>query len=316
MHYEHVPVMLGEVLEYLAIRAGQDYLDGTLGGGGYARAIAVRALPGRVLATDADPMAIKHNQELIEKQKIKNLTLINANFQELSRIVKNQKAPGLSLGGLVLDLGLSGAQLEDQSRGFSFKLLSSPLDMAFGSANASQTTSQLVNESSVAELSKIIRDYGEEAFAPAISRGIVAARSAKPLVTVGDLLDAIKTALPARLINKPGIHWATKTFQALRIATNDELSVLRQVLAESLDYLPRGARIVVVSYHSLEDRVVKEFFRQLAKDCLCPPKSPICTCHNKAKIKIITKKALGPTAEEVAANPRSRSAKLRAAEII
>lgn len=309
--------MLREVLEYLNVKQGKNYLDGTLGGGGYSRAIAALADPGVVVATDADPMAIAHNEEIIKKQKIKNLILVNANFEKLSKIAEDEKeARDHRFSGLVLDLGLSGAQLEDESRGFSFKLLASPLDMAFGQAETKYTTSEIVNTWSREELIKIIRDYGEESFARPIADNIIKRRTEARIETVGDLVAVIESSLPKKLIHKPGIHYATKTFQALRIATNDEMAVLQKVLKESLGYLEKGARIVVVSYHSLEDRIVKHFFREMARDCICPPSFPICTCNNKAKVKIVTKKALEPTSEEVELNPRSRSAKLRAAEVL
>lgn len=287
-----------------------------MGGGGYSRAIAEKADPGVVVATDADPMAIAHNQEIIKKQKIKNLILVNANFETLSKITEDEKTREYRYDGLVLDLGLSGAQLEDESRGFSFKLLASPLDMAFGGDAAKYSTSEIVNTWSREELIKIIRDYGEESFARPIVDNILKKRAESPIETVGDLVSVIEASLPRKLIHKHGIHFATKTFQAFRIATNDEMAVLEKVLAESLGYLSRGARIVVVSYHSLEDRIVKHFFREQSRECICPPSFPICTCNNKAKIKIVTKKALLPTDEEVALNPRARSAKLRAAEVL
>lgn len=316
MEYRHAPVMLKEVLENLQVSSGKNYLDGTLGGGGYSRAIAELAYPGVVVATDADPLAIRHNQEIIKKQKIKNLILINGNFQDLSQVTENEETRNYRYDGLVLDLGLSGAQLEDESRGFSFKLLASPLDMAFGAENVKNNTSEIVNTWSKEELIKIIREYGEESFARPIVENIIKRRAEEPLKTVGDLISIIESSMPNRLIHKKGIHFATKTFQALRIATNDEMAVLEKTLNDSLGYLNKGARIVVVSYHSLEDRIVKHFFRSAARECICPPASPICTCNNKAKLKIITKKALLPNAEEIQNNPRSRSAKLRTAEII
>jgi 16S rRNA (cytosine1402-N4)-methyltransferase len=316
MEYNHVPVMLKEVLEYLQVKKCENYLDGTLGGGGYTRAIAELANPGLVVATDADPLAIEYNRELIEKTKIKNIRLVNGNFQNLKKIIETQVPTEHKFAGLVLDLGLSTAQLEDRHRGFSFKLLASPLEMAFAGSASTLNTSEIVNIWSAPELHKIIRDYGEEAFAKRIADNIVLFRQEKKIETVGELLAVIEKSLPAKILHKKGIHWATKTFQALRIATNNEMAVLEQVLAESLTYLLPGARIVVVAYHSLEDRIVKNFFRAQARDCICPPESPICICNNKAKLKIITKKAIVPTASEVQLNPRARSAKLRAAVVV
>lgn len=316
MEYNHVPVMLREVLDYLQVKSGENYLDGTLGAGGYTRAIAELAKPGVVISTDEDPIAITHNQEVLVKTKINNVILVNGNFQDFKKIIENQAGSPRVFSGLVLDLGLSTAQLEDRDRGFSFKLLASPLEMAFGGKRAGLSTLEIVNEWSEDALCRIIRDYGEEEFAKRIAKHIVARRSEKKIETVKDLLDIIEGCLPNKILRKSGIHWATKTFQALRIATNDEMKVLGQTLAESVEYLAPGARIVVVSYHSLEDRIVKTFFRDMSKGCICPPESPICICNNKSKLKIITKKAVPPTLEEVKINPRARSAKLRAAIVL
>ena len=316
MEYNHVPVMLKEVLEYLEIKSGKNYIDGTLGGGGYTRAIAKIADPGIVLATDQDMLAISHNEEVIKQNKIKNVTLVNGNFESLQTIIADQKTRNIKFSGLVLDLGLSSAQLEDRNRGFSFKLLSSPLDMAFAGQSAKISTIEIVNTWSRDELIKILRDYGEESFAGKITDKIIEIRKEKNIATVGDLLEIIEKVLPKAILYKKGIHWATKTFQGLRIATNRELEVLEKVLNDSLGFVEKNGNIVVVSYHSLEDRIVKNFFREASRDCLCPPESPICICENKAKLKILTKKAVPPSAEEVKNNPRARSAKLRAAKII
>ena len=308
--------MLPEVLENLEIKAGKNYLDGTLGGGGYTRAIARLADPGIVLSTDEDVLAIHHNEEIIKQKKIKNVILVNGNFQNLQTICKTEAARNLKFNGLVLDLGLSSAQLEDRSRGFSFKLLASPLDMAFAGQSAKISTQEIVNTWSKVELLKIIKEYGEESYAWRIVERIIETRKTKNIATVGDMLELLERTLPNSVLNKKGIHWATKTFQGLRIATNRELEVLEQVLNDSLNFLEKDSNIVVVSYHSLEDRIVKNFFRDAAKNCICPPESPICICQNKAKIKIITKKAVLPSNDEVKNNPRARSAKLRAAKII
>lgn len=316
MEYNHVPVMLKEVLEYLQVKSGENYLDGTLGAGGYTRAIAALAKPGVVISTDEDPIAIAHNEEVIKKTKINNVILVNGNFQDFKKIVENQEGAPRVFSGLVLDLGLSTAQLEDRDRGFSFKLLASPLEMAFGGERAGLSTLEIVNEWLEVELFKILKDYGEEEFARRIAKHVVERRAVKKIETVKDLIDIIEGCLPNKVLNKPGIHWATKTFQALRIATNSEMQVLEKTLEDSVEYLAPGARIVVVSYHSLEDRIVKTFFKRMAKDCICPPESPICTCKNKSKLKIITKKAVSPTLEEVKINPRARSAKLRAAIVL
>lgn len=328
MEYNHVPVMLKEVIEYLDPKPGENFIDGTFGGGGYTSAIIEKCQPGIVLATDADLMAQVNAKQNFNKNQNKHLILVHDNFSNLGAIIEAQKQKHptshkamrgkeklLKFNGLVLDLGLSGAQLEDRDRGFSFKLLSSPLEMAFG-VSAKQTSYEIINTWSEKEIADIIWQYGEESFNGPIARSIVARRKEKKLETVGDLVGAIEAALPKGYMNKQKIHFATKTFQAIRIATNDELGSLKKVLGECLEYLEKGSRIVIVSYHSLEDRIVKEFFRNEAKGCICPPQFPICQCNHVARLKIINKKILTPTEAELIANPKSRSAKLRAALVI
>lgn len=309
--------MLKEVIEYLNPQPGENFIDGTFGGGGYTSAIIDKCQPGIVLATDADLMAQKNAKQNFNKEQNKHLILVHDNFSNLRAIIaaQKQKQEDLKFNGLVLDLGLSGAQLEDRDRGFSFKLLSSPLEMAFGES-AQQTSYEIVNTWSEKEIADIIWQYGEESFNGPIAKAIVAKRKEKKLETVGDLVSTIESALPRGYMNKQKIHFATKTFQAIRIATNDELGSLKKVLAESLEYLEKGSRIVIVSYHSLEDRIVKDFFRSEAKGCICPPRFPICQCNHSPRIKIINKKVLMPTDQEVKINPKSRSAKLRAALVI
>ncbi|MEI8361267.1 MAG: 16S rRNA (cytosine(1402)-N(4))-methyltransferase RsmH [bacterium] len=317
MDYQHVPVMLKEVLECLDPKPLENFIDGTFGGGGYSSAIIEKCQPGIVLATDADQLAHDNAKINFNKNKNKYLILVHDNFSNLQEIVQKQQAKqkNLKFNGLVLDLGLSGAQLEDRDRGFSFKLLSSPLEMAFGQS-AKQTSFEILNTWSEQEIAKIIWQYGEESFNGPIAKSIIARRKVKNLETVGELVEAIEAALPRSYINKQKIHFATKTFQAIRIATNEELASLEKVLKESLNYLEKGARIVVVSYHSLEDRIVKDFFRAEAKGCICPPVFPICQCNHKARLKIINKKIKIPSLEELKLNPKSRSAKLRSAVVI
>ena len=299
-------------------QSGELFIDCTLGGAGYTMAIAERVgLEGKVLAIDLDKMAIENAREVIAKKNLKNIILANGNFKNLSKIVNEYFDQGQEAGkfsGIVLDLGLSSAQLEDGNRGFSFKL-NAPLDMAFGPREENSTTYEIVNGWKEDDLRKIIRDYGEEKFAGRIAAAIVRERKNAPINTTEDLVKIIEGAVPGKYL-RGKIHPATRTFQALRIATNDELGNLREVLPVALGLLKKGGRLAVVSFHSLEDRIVKNFFREEAKDCICPPALPICQCNHKASFKIITKKIVIPGEEEEKSNPRSRSAKLRVAEKI
>ena len=305
--YHHVPVMLKEVMAILAPRAGQKFIDGTLGGGGYTLALTQAVGErGKVLALDLDELAIANVKKLSQQSGLNNIKLLQGNFGALAQLAPTQFK---NVDGIVLDLGLSSAQLDDPRRGFSF-LGDAPLNMAFGSG-VKEETGVIVNRYRAEDLAAILKNYGEERFARSIARQIVAAR---PLATTGQLLEAISRGLPAKAKRNSKIHWATRTFQALRIATNDELVNLQAVLPQALLLLKPGGRLVVVSFHSLEDRIVKNFFRNEAKDCLCPPAVPVCVCDHKRRLKILTAKPLTPSAAEIKNNPRARSAKLRAAE--
>ena len=323
MDYRHNPVMLKEVLEYLEPRPGQVFIDGTLGGGGYTMALAAAiGRDGHILGIDLDKSAIEQVRKLIESNKLANISLYNDNFKNIDKIYKEflKKGQGKALHGIVLDLGLSSAQLANPSRGFSFQL-DAPLDMAFGHSQintdrkriSTDITAAIVNESSQRELERILKEYGEERFARQIAKQIVQARKKKSIKTTKELVEIIKQAVPG-FYRHGRIHPATRTFQALRIATNDELDNLSTALDAALKILSPKGRIAVVSYHSLEDRIVKRFFKKESKDCICPPTAPACVCDHKAKLRIITKKIVKPDPVEVKANPRARSAKLRVAE--
>jgi 16S rRNA (cytosine1402-N4)-methyltransferase len=324
MIYQHTPVMLKEIIEYLNPRPGQNFIDCTLGGAGYTMAIAgLVGQKGKVLAIDLDKMAIENAKCKMQNAKLRNIILINDNFKNLSKIVQDL-TPALSLSrrgsdghvefhGIVLDLGLSSAQLQDRNRGFSFQL-DAPLNMAFGQT-AGETTERIVNNWRAEELERIFKEYGEERFAKRIARKIVEYRKLKSIKTTGQMVEIIKSAMPKKYLYAK-IHPATRVFQALRIATNKELENLEQVLPQAMDLLAPKGRIAVVSYHSLEDRIVKRFFRQESKDCICPPSYPACRCHHKARLKILTPRVVRASEEEVLNNPRARSAKLRAAERI
>ncbi len=314
MEYQHEPVMLREVLEYLNPAKGKFFIDCTLGGGGYTFALAERAgKEGRVLAIDLDEMAIENFKSKVESRKSKdNIILVQDNFRNLAEIVKNNFENEIKFDGIVFDLGLSSAQLADRNRGFSFQA-DAALNMAFG--QGVKETTHIINNYNQEELERIFREYGEERYAKSIARNIIKARTEKPIVRTGELVEIIRRSVPAVYKNKK-IHFATRTFQALRIETNGELDNLEKVLSQAVGVLKEGGRIAVVSYHSLEDRIVKNFFRQESKECLCPPDFPICSCGHKARFKILTKKAIEAPLEEINKNPRARSAKLRAAEKI
>lgn len=318
MIYEHIPVMLPEVLKYLNPLPGQKFIDCTLGGGGYTFALAQKVGDhGKVIALDADKLAIANANEIIKKNKIKNVILKHENFRKLQTTINEISQEGkqnknIQFDGIVFDLGLSSAQLKDRSRGFSFQL-DSPLNMAFG--DEEERTGQIINQYSQSDLEKIFREYGEERFSLQIAKKIVEARKMQDIKTTAELVEIIRTAIPKKF-QFGKTHPATKVFQALRIETNQELDSLREVLPQALALLKSGGRLVIVSFHSLEDRIVKHFFKDMSRDCICPKKAPVCICKHRAQLKIITKKPILPSPEEVKKNPRSRSAKLRTAEKI
>ncbi|MFA6393756.1 MAG: 16S rRNA (cytosine(1402)-N(4))-methyltransferase RsmH [Patescibacteria group bacterium] len=313
MEYHHTPVMLSEALEYLNIKKGGYYIDCTLGGGGYTGAIADKVgEKGKVLAIDADELAIENAKLKIEKLKIKNSFLSHANFRNLPIIIKkNFPEPGVKFDGIVFDLGLSSAQLARETGGFSFKMAEAGLDMAFG--KTLETAENIVNSRPKDELARIFKEYGEERFAWRIVEKITEKRKKEKIKTVGALVEIINAAVPA-FYRRGKIHPATKTFQALRIATNDELGALSEALPEAISLLKEGGRLVVISYHSLEDRIVKRFFKENAGKVSKRSKYGEKEDNEKADLKILTKKVIVPSNEEIKNNPRARSAKLRAAE--
>ncbi len=318
MKYSHTPVMLKEVLEYLKLRRGQKIIDCTLGGGGYTFAIAKEVgEEGIVIAIDLDKMAIKNAKKIIEKEKINNVILINDNFVNLKNIISEYYAKDIKFDGVVFDLGLSGAQLADRDRGFSFQF-DSPLKMEFRkNKRSSGKVEHVLNYWKEKDIANIIKKYGEEKFASRIAKKLVEHRVRKPIKTTQQLVEIIRSAVPHFYQNKK-IHFATRTFQALRIFANNELENLEKALPQAVDLLKKRGRLIVISYHSLEDRIVKNFFRQESRDCICPPEAPLCKCGHKACLKIIKskdgKKFIVPSEEEVQANKRARSAKMRVAE--
>lgn len=322
MEYQHTPVMLAEAVRYLDPQKGGRFIDCTLGGGGYTIALAeMVGKEGVVVGFDLDPLAIRAAGAKIKENGLGNVWLIRENFRYAEREIKNL-VPRIGDGkfdGIVLDLGLSSAQLADRHRGFSFGNDPSPLVMTFsGEEDGEEYASarEIVNTYKPEEIERVLRDYGEEKFAGRISRRIAEARKVKPINTVGELVRIIEGSVPPFQRKKGKIHPATKTFQALRIEANQELTNLAEILPQALELIGSGGRIVAVSYHSLEDRIIKNFFRKEARDCLCPPEIPVCRCGHAARLRLLTRKAVLPGADEILSNPRARSAKLRAAEVI
>ncbi len=299
----HIPVLLQETLTFLQVRPGGTYIDATVGGGGHAEAILSASAPdGRLLGLDLDPDALEVARERLTPFG-ERAVLRQGSFAQLAALA----ADFAPVDGILFDLGLSSLQLADPARGFSFSY-SGPLDMRFDPDAGGPTAADLVNGLSVEELAQILYQYGEERQARRIAEAIVAAR---PLETTEQLAEVVVAAVGRR---RGRIHPATRTFQALRIAVNDELSVLQVALPQAVDLLRPGGRLVVISFHSLEDRIVKRFLRQESKDCICPPEAPVCTCEHRARLRVLTRKPVRPDPEEVARNPRARSARLRAAE--
>ena len=334
MPYHHTPVMLKEALEYLNPKPGQNFIDCTLGGGGHAIELAKKVgAKGKVLGIDLDKDAIKAAESNAYSQDLNNIVFIQDNYKNLTEIIN--ECFTYPIHGILLDLGLSSAQLQARDRGFSFQT-DGKLDMRFNAASQPTTAEDIVNKWPEQKLTEIFKQYGEEPNAKKIAQAIVRHRKIAPISTTFELSKIvnnivnlfnkkIKKPHSAKGCGKPptcppmrrmGRNPATRVFQALRIAVNNELENLKQTLPQALKVLEPGARLAIISFHSLEDRIVKEFFKQESRGCLCPPNFPICQCNHKAQIKIITKKPVVPSIEEVRANPRSRSAKLRVAERI
>ncbi len=301
-----MPVLLAEVLAALNLRPGAAVIDATLGAGGHAEAILERTAPdGRLLGLDRDAVAIQAASGRLARFTGR-IALAQASYASIGEAARDAElAP---VDGILFDLGYSSPQIDDPARGFSFRA-DGPLDMRFD-RRQEVTAADLVNGLPEGELADLIARYGEERYAWRIARAIVAAR---PIEGTLRLAEVVAGAQPP---SRERIHPATRTFQALRIAVNDELGQLEQALPQTLDLLRPGGRLAVISFHSLEDRIVKQFMRREARDCLCPPEQPVCTCGHTAALRIVTRKPIPAGAAEVAANPRARSARLRVAERI
>ena len=307
----HTPVMLEKVLQSLRCKPGGIYVDGTLGGGGHARAILENTAPdGLLIGIDRDDDALLESEKRLQPFGQRKI-LIKGNFADIGEILTNLNIR--KVDGILLDLGVSSHQLDTADRGFSFSL-DAPLDMRMDQSSR-YSAYDLVNLSPEKELRQVIRDYGEEPMAGRIARAILAKRASAPIRTTIELADVVCRAVRRQGVRKK-VHPATRTFQAIRIAVNQELSNLSTAMDAGIDQLGQGGRFSIISFHSLEDRIVKETFRSWEGRCQCPPGLPVCQCQREAKLRVLTRKPLRPEADESEKNPRARSARLRTAEKI
>jgi 16S rRNA (cytosine1402-N4)-methyltransferase len=306
--FTHIPVLLSETIDALQPQPGARYIDATVGGGGHAERILDLSSPdGRLLALDADPAALLAARDRLSPFGDR-VTTIQTYFDALASAAR-QSGFG-EVNGVLFDLGVSSPQLDVTDRGFSFAR-EAPLDMRMG-PDATTTAENLVNDLPAGDLMAILRDYGEERYARRVAARIVEARRTERLTTTTQLSRIVASAKPAARGER--IHPATRVFQGLRIAVNDELGRLQRALPQAVDLLRGGGRLAVISFHSLEDRIVKQFMRTESRDCICPPELPVCVCGHQATLRIVTHRPVQASTEEVARNPRARSAKLRVAE--
>ena len=308
MTFNHKSVLLNEVIESLNIKADGYYVDGTLGGGGHALEVVKRLGSGKLIGIDQDADAVKAaTQRLIDYSN--NVIIIRDNYVNIENILKKENID--KVDGIYIDLGVSSYQLDTAERGFTYRY-DAPLDMRMDDRNELKA-SDIVNDYSESELFHIIRDYGEDRFAKNIAKHIVEYRNKKRIETTFELVDIIKASIPMK-IQVTGGHPAKRTFQAIRIELNKELEVLTDSLDVMIDLLKPGGRLSVITFHSLEDRIVKQAFKKAESPCVCPKKFPVCVCGNKSKGRVITRKAILPSEEELEENSRSKSAKLRVFE--
>ena len=306
--FHHVSVLLDECLEGLNIKPDGTYVDGTLGGAGHSSQIVKRLTTGHHIGIDRDPVALKAAGERLAPFGDK-VTLVHSNFCEIKQVLEDLEIEGVD--GILLDLGVSSPQLDDGSRGFSY-MADAPLDMRMNSEDA-MSAYDVVNTWSQDELKRILYDYGEERYAPRIAAAICNRRAEKPIETTLELVDVIRSAMPAQALREKQ-HPAKRSFQAIRIAVNDELGSVEKVMRDAIPCLNKGGRLAVITFHSLEDRIVKNAMADAAKGCTCPPNFPVCVCGKKPKVKLITRKPIVSGDEELERNPRARSAKLRVCE--
>ena len=306
--FHHVSVLLEECIQGLAIKPGGIYVDGTLGGAGHSSRIAAKLTTGRLIGIDRDNVALEAAAERLRPFEDR-VTLVHANFCDM-----DQALQGLGIDkvdGILLDLGVSSPQLDDGQRGFSY-MTDAPLDMRMNGEDV-RDARQIVNTWPYEELKRILYDYGEERFAPRIAAAICRRREQAPIETTLELVDVIKSAMPASALREKQ-HPAKRSFQAIRIAVNDELGAVETVMKKAVPLLNPGGRLAVITFHSLEDRIVKNAMAEAAKGCTCPPSFPVCVCGKKPQVRIVTRKPIVSGEEELERNPRARSAKLRICE--
>ena len=309
MEFHHIPVLLNQTVDNMAIKPSGIYVDCTLGGGGHSKAVISKLGPeGVLIGIDQDVSAVEAASQALGEHSAR-FEAVHSSFGKITEILHGFGIE--EIDGVLFDLGVSSYQLDTKERGFSYKL-DAPLDMRMDKTNG-LTAGYLVNNLGEAELADIIWRYGEERWAKRIAQFIVERREEEPIKTTGQLVEVIKAAVPAGA-RREGPHPAKRTFQALRIEVNNELNVLKTTLVKAVQLLKQGGRIAVITFHSLEDRIVKEQFRMMAKGCECPPGFPVCICGKKPLIHIVTKRPIVPAAQEININPRARSAKLRIGE--
>lgn len=306
--FHHVSVLLEECLDGLNIRPDGIYVDGTLGGAGHSSRIAQRLTTGMLIGIDRDPVALRAAAQRLAPYGDR-VKLVHSNFCQIRQVLADLGIEGVD--GILLDLGVSSPQLDDGQRGFSY-MADAPLDMRMNNEDA-LTAHEVVNTWSYEELKRILYDYGEERYAPQIAANICRRRESKPIETTLELVDVIRAAMPPAALREKQ-HPAKRSFQAIRIAVNDELGAVEQVMRDAVPALNPGGRLAIITFHSLEDRIVKNGMQAAAKGCTCPPSFPVCVCGNKPKVKLVSRKPIVSSQAELDVNPRARSAKLRVCE--
>ena len=306
--FHHVSVLLEECLEGLNIRPDGIYLDGTLGGGGHSFHIASRLTTGRLIGVDRDTVALKAAGERLMPYQDR-VTLVHSNFCRIKEVLEELNIPGVD--GILLDLGVSSPQLDDGERGFSY-MADAPLDMRMNRQDA-LTAHAVVNTWPREELKRILYDYGEERYAPQIAGAICRRREERPIETTLELVDVIRSAMPPAALREKQ-HPAKRSFQAIRIAVNDELGSVERAMRDAIPCLNKGGRLAVITFHSLEDRIVKSAMAEASRGCTCPPEFPVCVCGKKPKVRLVNRKPIVSGSRELEQNPRARSAKLRVCE--
>ena len=306
--FHHVSVLLNECIEGLNIKPGGIYVDGTLGGAGHSSQIVKHLTTGRLIGIDRDEIALTAAGQRLAPYKDR-VTLVHSNFCEIAQVLKDLNISGVD--GILLDLGVSSPQLDDGDRGFSY-MVDAPLDMRMNRQDALNAET-VVNTWSQEELKRILYTYGEERYAPQIAGAICRYREQRPIKTTLELVDIIRSAMPPAALREKQ-HPAKRSFQAIRIAVNDELGSVEKVMEDAIPLLNPGGRLAVITFHSLEDRIVKTAMAAAAKGCTCPPEFPVCVCGKKPQVKLVSRKPIIATDEELDENPRSRSAKLRVCE--